>query len=580
MISYRFKRRAFLSAVGGGIGLKVMLRNMEASAQTSTSPARLLVTHWPVGVVSGSSNALWTTPGNASAGGYGLQPFADAGLTNDMQTIRGISTNGLSLNGGGSHEGGTVVLVTGVGCGGTRTNRGEADDGYAAGPSFEQALLARVPSLKSPMGGAGYANSIADTRTDLGEVSTKCLSYGNNKVSVTQYSGGTAQQNEPLLPVLSPTSQYMNLFSGFSAAPAASDLAAAPTPADAMLTQLASKRSVLDFALEELNRLKGMGPADSRNKLQNHYDAIKGMETQLTNNINRLYPDTTTGTGGAGGNMGTGGMGGSSATGRGGSGGATGRGGTGGAAGATGRGGSGGGAGGTTGTGGTGMTAPGCKPMAPATITVPGDYTSGGHGNYDDPTRGSTNDESIHQMAGAAHLTILRTAMACDIIRVGTFQWSPGTNHVGFQGKYPGQNGIYQHHPVSHRVAGNATTGSTPDGISDPAIRYLFNIQLWYFTEHAKNIATWKTTLDGFGNPLLDYTVIPFVTEVEQLNHNRSNMPAMIFGGGKLGIQHGKMLSSSTSINAYWAAIARAFGYTENAAPFNTTPLAGIWAQP
>jgi hypothetical protein len=219
-------------------------------------------------------------------------------------------------------------------------------------------------------------------------------------------------------------------------------------------------------------------------------------------------------------------------------------------------------------------------PKTPPTITVPGDYTSGGHGNYDDPTRGSTNDEMIHRQAGEAHLTILRTAMACDIIRVGTFQWSPGTNHVGFQGKYPGQNGIYQHHPVSHRVSGSATAGSTPDGIPDPAIRFLFNIQLWYFAEHAKNIALWKTTLDGFGNPLLDYTVIPFVTEVEQLNHNRSNMPAMIFGGRRLGIQHGKMISGNTSINAYWAAIARAFGYTANAAPFNATPLAGIWAQP
>ena len=27
MISYRFKRRAFLAGIGGGVGLKVMLRN-------------------------------------------------------------------------------------------------------------------------------------------------------------------------------------------------------------------------------------------------------------------------------------------------------------------------------------------------------------------------------------------------------------------------------------------------------------------------------------------------------------------------------------------------------------------------
>jgi hypothetical protein len=187
----------------------------------------------------------------------------------------------------------------------------------------------------------------------------------------------------------------------------------------------------------------------------------------------------------------------------------------------------------------------------------------------------------IHEQVGQAHFGIIRAAFQCDLIRVATFQWSPGTNHVGFQGKYPGQSGIYQHHPVSHKVSGNASSGSTPDAIPDPAIRFLFNIQLWYFAEHAKNIALWKTTLDGFGNPLLDYTVIPFVTEVEQLNHNRSNMPAMIFGGRRLGIQLGKYVTANNaSINSYWASIARAFGYSENAAPFNATPISGVWAQP
>jgi len=40
MISYRFKRRAFISALSGGVGLKIMLRNLELSAQTMRSPAR------------------------------------------------------------------------------------------------------------------------------------------------------------------------------------------------------------------------------------------------------------------------------------------------------------------------------------------------------------------------------------------------------------------------------------------------------------------------------------------------------------------------------------------------------------
>ena len=59
MISYRLRRRAFIAAAGGGVGLKVMLRTLEGSAQGMRSPARLLVTHWPVGIVAGQGDALW-----------------------------------------------------------------------------------------------------------------------------------------------------------------------------------------------------------------------------------------------------------------------------------------------------------------------------------------------------------------------------------------------------------------------------------------------------------------------------------------------------------------------------------------
>jgi hypothetical protein len=46
-------------------------------------------------------------------------------------------------------------------------------------------------------------------------------------------------------------------------------------------------------------------------------------------------------------------------------------------------------------------------------------------------------------------------------------------------------------------------------------------------------------------------------------------------------MQLGKYVSANNaSINSYWAAIARAFGYSENTAPFNATPISGLWAQP
>jgi len=93
MISYRFKRRAFIAGLGGGVGLKIMLRNMEAVAQgTTRSPARLLVQHWPVGIVAGSGNSLFTATSGSTGGSAGLQPFTDAGLAADMTVIRGISS--------------------------------------------------------------------------------------------------------------------------------------------------------------------------------------------------------------------------------------------------------------------------------------------------------------------------------------------------------------------------------------------------------------------------------------------------------------------------------------------------------
>ena len=124
-------------------------------------------------------------------------------------------------------------------------------------------LLKNVTALKLADGRrTGYANSIADARTDLGEVSTKCLSYSNQQASVSLYSGGSGQQNSPLTPVLSPLTQYTNLFSNFVPTAASyADRGAAQAPAaDAIADDLASKKSVLDFAMEEIDQLKGMVP--------------------------------------------------------------------------------------------------------------------------------------------------------------------------------------------------------------------------------------------------------------------------------------------------------------------------------
>ncbi|HVY38271.1 MAG TPA: DUF1552 domain-containing protein [Polyangia bacterium] len=574
MISYRFKRRAFLAATGG-VGLKVMLRNLEASAQTMRSPARLLVTHWPVGIVAGSGDALFKPQSGSVGGSPGLAPFDMAGLGPDMTVLRGVSTSMYNLNGGGSHEQGTVELVTGVNCPGTRANCCEGDDAYAGGASFEQILLNGVPALKAPSGGSGFANSIADSRTDFAEISTQCLSYSLNTQNVNKYNnGGSGTEHIPNKPVLSPLQQFMNLFGNFlpgatgtgGAGPVTTGSGGAigtggsaggrggSAAADATLKQLAMRKSVLDFAIAELNALNGMIPADAKNKLNIHTQAVMEAESQVAATIDMRYP-VTTGTGGA------------SGTGRGGSTGTTGTGGS------TGLGGS---------SGGGSCHVCSSKPAAPPNEVGGADPNNNrGTGNDYGNDGGSTDDSPLHKRVGTAHLEVLKAAFICDLIRVGTFQWSPGTNHVSFKGMYPGSTtSIYQHHPLSHRIGTSSTTsGATPDDLQ-PDAHFLFNVQSWYFQAHAANFATWKTAVDGCGNSLLDYTAVPFVTEVQATGHERNNMAAMIIGGKQLGFTHDVYKTGSFSINQYWATIAQAFGYSSTVAPFNATAIPGLWTKP
>src|SRR6185312_6331466 len=151
--------------------LKIMLRNPESAAAGMRSPARLLVTHWPIGIVAGSNEALWKPTAGSVGGSLGLKPFADAGLGPDMTVIRGLTTGHLNAAGGGGHEAGTVLLVTGRSAVGVRMNIAEPDDAIAApGGSYDQILLENAPSLKGAGAAPGYANSIADSRTDTGEI--------------------------------------------------------------------------------------------------------------------------------------------------------------------------------------------------------------------------------------------------------------------------------------------------------------------------------------------------------------------------------------------------------------------------
>jgi hypothetical protein len=213
------------------------------------------------------------------------------------------------------------------------------------------------------------------------------------------------------------------------------------------------------------------------------------------------------------------------------------------------------------------------------------------------PTPAATDDSPIHEQIGKAHMGILKAAFICDLIRVGTFQWSPGTNHVSFKGLFPNNpNAIYMHHPTSHIITNPAETGGSlpAAGLHQDVVNFLAAVQTWYNQKMADILTEWKTTTDVYGGNLLANTIIPYVTEVGETTHSWNPLPAFIFGGSALGMKGGQYLNGAWPMNDFWLTIAQA--YFKNTNPLNNlpatypdglrntfvrtgvAPIAGLWA--
>jgi hypothetical protein len=467
MRSYRLTRRSFLSAVGGAVGLRVMLSNFEAMALGATgSPARFLLTHFPVGTM--RHRYLPEGSGDSYTPSQILEPFETAGLRGDMTIFYGFSDNHLRCPGGGGHEAGTPFTTTCTNAEGTRSNGGEGDDGTAGGPSFDQIFLEKVPGMKQP--GAGYANAICDARVDSNETSTQCLSYGYTSRSIQSANpGGNITEYTPLLPELSPAKLYANLFSNFMPG------GASEGNQEAAIDALRRKKSVLDFSMRELDELKRIIPSAEAPKIDVHTEAIRKIEQQLAMQIE------------------------------------------------------------------TGMIDPGTSCMLP---TAPSEDLTGSEGNSPYSTNNVQRDDSpTHREVALAHSGLLLTAFQCDLLRVATFQFSPGTNHVSFKGFWPSDpNRIAMHHPVSHMnpfLSGAASQEPPTSGEAQDIYEFLCNVQVWYNGLMAEILTNFKNATDAFGNSILDYTVIPYVTEVSEPSHSRSPKPGLLFGGTALGMKHG-----------------------------------------
>jgi hypothetical protein len=395
-------------------------------------------------------------------------------------------------------------------------------DHASGGPSFDQLLLDKSPVL-------GGAASLV--KTPFGSLALAAdIRSDRDELSprVLSYRPNISGQSDigkarqPMFPETQPLNVFNRIFGG-----------TAPTtpPTNSAAALLAQKKSVLDSIRADLTRMRSLVPSSETPLMDAHADAIQKLEASIQAAI------------------------------------------------------------GPTGSGGTAATASVCvKPKAPPSFAETGVVTSslapaGGSklSGVDYYLPNDANDHP-HQTLGRLQLELIKTAFACDLVRVSTFMWSAGTNHVVFPANFNGTNrgggASSPHHPPSHDTgAANQAWLSAIDG--------------WYAQQTSEAIQAFAAQTDVDGNSLLDNTVIVYLTEVARAyDHDFRNLPYLVFGGKNTRIQGGKFIkvtggplpnvndgTGNRPTNDVWLALAPIFGVTLNSLGNSnqyTGPLAGL----
>jgi len=208
----------------------------------------------------------------------------------------------------------------------------------------------------------------------------------------------------------------------------------------------------------------------------------------------------------------------------------------------------------------------------PETINV-STHQDSGAGVYPGDHTTQERDDVKHDRIAQLHFAVIRAAFRCDLTRVATFQFTPGTNHVSFGDLWPPDPSVFKiHHTTSH----------DPD--SPDVLEFLTRVEEWYGARVAAFLTDLSTTQDLAGGTLFDNTLVPYVTEVGARYHNWDNMPFLLFGGqstGLVGNQLWTATGGNRSTNDLWMACAGAFGLPDFVLGDNdqhTTPISGLFA--
>jgi len=152
---------------------------------------------------------------------------------------------------------------------------------------------------------------------------------------------------------------------------------------------------------------------------------------------------------------------------------------------------------------------------------------SGTCGVPSDPPTQAVDDENTMPSISRLQIDQLVSALACDLTRVVTLQYSSAINAI----RFPFIGSMAEGHGLSH-------AGSTD---TDAQVQLAARDQ-WYATEVAYLLGRLAAVPEGDGT-LLDNTVVFWGNELAQGNtHSQVSMPWLLFGGAALGLRGGRYL--------------------------------------
>jgi Protein of unknown function (DUF1552) len=138
-------------------------------------------------------------------------------------------------------------------------------------------------------------------------------------------------------------------------------------------------------------------------------------------------------------------------------------------------------------------------------------------------------ENDSYPAVGALQMDLLTMALACDLTRVASLQWSRSVSQVRFTWL-----GIPDgHHDLSHRSDTDAD-----------AVNKLTQINTWYATQMASLITRLKSTPDAAGGTLFDSTLMLWCNELAKGNtHSRQDAPYVLAGNAGGTLRTGRFVS-------------------------------------